>query len=212
VTRRPTFDRERDLCSQGYRLIAGIDEVGRGAIAGPVAAAAVILPLDGDIPWLSLVRDSKQLSPRQRERIFDLVQQSPIPIAVGIGMVPHTVIDEIGIVRATQKAMEKAVAQLTRAPDSLLIDALPLPDIALPQWSIVRGDQLSLSIACASILAKVSRDRYMRELDSLYPGYGLASHKGYPTRKHLLGLQRLGPSSIHRRSFAPVRRLITGGS
>lgn len=210
MIQRPTSDRERELRFQGYGLIAGIDEVGRGAIAGPVVAAAVILPLEVDLPWLSLVRDSKQLSPRKRENLFELMQRSSI--TMGIGMVPHTGVDETGIVKATQMAMGRAVEHLACPPDFLLIDALALPETPLPQWSLIRGDQLSLSIACASIVAKVSRDRYMVELDSSYPGYGLARHKGYPTRGHLLNLQQLGLSPIHRQSFAPVRRLIEGGS
>ena len=208
TTPPPTFDGERELNAQGYRLIAGIDEVGRGTIAGPVFAAAVILPLEANIPWLPLVRDSKQLSPRRREYLFKLMQQAGI--VMGIGVVPHTDIDKRGIVKATQLAMSRAVDQLPFAPDFLLIDALALPEVSLPQRSIVHGDQLSLSIACASIVAKVSRDRYMVELDSLHPGYGLARHKGYATKEHLRCLQQLGPCSIHRQSFAPVRRLIKG--
>ena len=206
LTPPPTFDGERELRAQGYRLIAGIDEVGRGTIAGPVFAAAVILPLEANISWLSLVRDSKQLSPRRREYLFELIQQTNI--ATGIGVVPHTDIDERGIVKATRMAMDRAIDQLPFTPDFLLIDALALPDVSLPQKGIVHGDQLSLSIACASIVAKVSRDRYMVELDSLYPDYGLARHKGYATREHLLCLQQLGPCPIHRQSFAPVRRLL----
>ena len=206
---RPTFDREKELKSRGYRLIAGIDEVGRGCIAGPVVAAAAVLPLEGSLPWLSLVRDSKQLTPRRRETLAELMRESDVP--VGIGMVPHSCVDEVGIVRATQMAMAEAVAALHCTPDFLLIDALALPGVSLPQRSIVRGDQLCVSIACASIVAKVSRDRYMVELEGVYPGYGLACHKGYPTRQHLLSLERLGCSPIHRRSFGPVRRLIEGG-
>jgi ribonuclease HII len=150
--RAPTFAKERELSAQGYRSIAGVDEVGRGALAGPVVAAAVILPLENDFPWLSRVRDSKQLTPRRREQISEWIQQSRI--AIGIGMASHTDIDAIGIVRATRMAMERAVHELTSPPDSLLIDALSLPGIPLPQWGIVRGDQLSLSIACASILPR----------------------------------------------------------
>jgi len=208
ITPPPTFDGERELNAQGYRLIAGLDEVGRGTIAGPVFAAAVILPLEANIPWLPLVRDSKQLSPRRREYIFKLIQQTNV--AIGIGVVPHTDIDKRGIVKATRLAMSRAIDQLPFTPDFLLIDALALPEVSLPQRSIVHGDQLSLSIACASIVAKVSRDRYMVELDSLHPGYGLARHKGYATKEHLRCLQQLGPCSIHRQSFAPVRRLIKG--
>ena len=204
----PTFDEERGLHKQGYRFIAGIDEVGRGAIAGPVVAAAVIMPFRVNIPWLSLVRDSKQLSPSKRKFLFDQIQKADLPI--GIGMVPQADIDEYGIVKSTQLAMSMAVDKLPFTPDFLLIDALALPEISLPQRSIVHGDQLSLSIACASIVAKVSRDRYMVELDSLYPDYGLARHKGYGTREHLLSLQQCGPSPLHRHSFAPVWRSIKG--
>jgi ribonuclease HII len=201
----PTFDEEAALHGQGFRLVAGVDEVGRGALAGPVMAAAVVLPVGADFPWLKLVRDSKQLSPKQRERVFDLVQCAGIPF--GLGSVPHAVIDRVGIVQATRMAMAQAVQALPSRPDFLLIDALSLPQVALPQKGIVRGDQLSCSIACASIMAKVSRDRQMTELDSVYPGYGLARHKGYGTRQHLQCLGRLGPCAIHRRSFAPVVQL-----
>jgi ribonuclease HII len=179
--------------------------VGRGALAGPVMAAAVILPLGADIPWLKLVRDSKQLSPRQRERVFDLVRGAGIPF--GLGSVPHATIDKVGIVRATRIAMAQAVEALPSRPDFLLIDALTLPEVDLPQKGMIRGDQLSFSIACASIMAKVSRDRRMTEFDGVYPGYGLARHKGYGTRQHLQCLGQLGPCAIHRRSFAPVAGL-----
>ncbi len=208
MTNPPTFNEERELHEQGYHFIAGIDEVGRGAIAGPVVAAAVILPLSTNISWLSLVRDSKQLSPSKRESLFKQIQEAELPI--GVGMVPQVDIDDYGIVKATQLAMSHAVENLPFTPDFLLIDALDLPGISLPQKSIVHGDQLSISIACASVVAKVSRDRYMVDLDSLYPDYGLARHKGYGTREHLLSLQQRGPCPLHRRSFAPVWRLIKG--
>ena len=208
MTDPPTFDQEMGLHEQGYYFIAGIDEVGRGAIAGPVVAAAVVLPLSINFPWLSLVRDSKQLSPSKREFLLEQIQKAELPI--GVGMVPQVYIDDYGIVKATQLAMSKAVEKLPFTPDFLLIDALPLPEVSLPQRSIFHGDQLSLSIACASIVAKVSRDRYMVELDNLYPNYGLARHKGYGTREHLLSLQQHGPCPLHRRSFAPVWRLIEG--
>lgn len=208
MIRLPTFDTEKELGGLGYRLVAGIDEVGRGALAGPVFAAAVIIPPDADFTWLSLVRDSKQLSPRQRERLFSLIQEDDIPM--GLGIVPHTVVDDVGIVRATQLAMCQAVASMPVVPDFLIIDALALPDIALPQKPIVDGDAACVSIACASVVAKVSRDRHMAELDGIYPGYGLAAHKGYGTSQHLAGLRQLGPSPIHRRSFNPIRRLIEG--
>src|SRR5512136_2940698 len=205
MTKLPTFDEEARLRARGFRLVAGVDEVGRGALAGPVMAAAVILPLGANFPWLRLVRDSKQLSPRQRERIFDLVRGAGI--SFGLGSVPHAIIDAVGVVRATRMAMAQAVEALPTRPDFLLIDALSLPEVCLPQKGIVRGDQLSFSIACASIMAKVSRDRQMTELDSMYPGYGMARHKGYGTRQHLQCLGRLGPCAIHRRSFAPVVQL-----
>lgn len=204
MPRPPTFNEEKKLYSQGYRFVAGVDEVGRGAIAGPVAAAAVILPFPANIPWLSLVRDSKQLSPSKRQAIFKLVEEAGL--ATGIGMIPQDEIDRQGIVKATQLAMSEAIDRLPLTPDFLLIDAMTLPDVSLPQKSIIHGDQLSLSIACASIVAKVSRDRHMVEQDSLYPGYGLASHKGYGTKEHMSNLQQRGPCPIHRQSFAPVRR------
>jgi ribonuclease HII len=202
MTKLPTFDEEERLQSQGFRLVAGVDEVGRGALAGPVMAAAVILPLGADFPWLKLVRDSKQLSPRQRERVFDLVRGAGV--LFGLGSVPHATIDDVGIVKATRMAMAQAVEALPSRPDFLLIDALSLPEVDLPQKGIIRGDQLSFSVACASIVAKVSRDRQMTELDGVYPGYGLARHKGYGTRQHLQCLCQMGPCAIHRRSFAPV--------
>jgi ribonuclease HII len=208
LIRLPTFDTEKELGGLGYRLVAGIDEVGRGALAGPVFAAAVMIPPDADFTWLPLVRDSKQLSARQRERLFYLIRQDNIPM--GLGVVPHTVVDDVGIVRATQLAMCQAVESMPVIPDFLIIDALALPDIALPQKPIVHGDETCISIACASVVAKVSRDRHMAELDGVHPGYGLAEHKGYGTSQHLAGLRQLGPSPIHRRSFAPVRRLIEG--
>ena len=202
----PSMEEEERLYQQGYRLIAGIDEVGRGCIAGPVVAAAVILPFPADIYWLSLVRDSKQLSPSKRQVIYKLIQETDIP--VGLGMVSNTEIDELGIVKATQMAMIQAVENLPVTPEYLLIDAMTLPGISIPQKSIIHGDGLSLSIASASIMAKVSRDQFMVEQDSLYPGYGLARHKGYGTREHISKLEELGPCPIHRLTFAPVWRYL----
>ena len=201
----PTFEHEKEILAQGYHFIAGVDEVGRGAIAGPVAAAAVILPRHIQAPWLTQVRDSKQLSRAQRERLFPLIQATAI--AAGVGMVSPGDIDASDIVQATRLAMRQAIEQLSPAPDFLVVDALKLPEVALPQRSIIHGDQLSLSIACASIIAKVTRDHYMDELDSLYPGYGFSCHKGYPTRQHLLNLQQAGACPVHRQTFSPVERL-----
>ena len=199
----PTFAEEERLRAQGYRLIAGIDEAGRGPLAGPVVAAAVILPPEERPSWLSLVRDSKQLTQLRREAIFDCIVESGI--AFGVGVVSHEVIDERGIAPATRLAMRYAVEQLSTRPDYLLIDYMRLPGVRIPQKGVVDGDSICVSIAAASIVAKVTRDRLMVELDGRYPGYGLAQHKGYGTREHLEALQKLGPCPIHRKTFQPVR-------
>ncbi len=203
MSQLPSFIEEKKLEAQGYRIIAGIDEVGRGALAGPVTAAAVILPSRMRGSWLKRVNDSKLLSPRERGYLFDYIQEAAI--STGIGMIPPEVIDGQGIIKATQMAMKLAIDQLSPSPESLLIDYMHLPEVALPQRGIKNGDRLCFSIACASIIAKVARDRLMVELDMTYPGYGLAQHKGYGTEKHISCLRRLGPSPIHRRSFRPVR-------
>lgn len=202
----PTFSEERLLAAQGYRLIAGVDEAGRGALAGPVVAAAVILPYHLDAPWLTQVKDSKQLSPVRREHLFHFIHESATTI--GIGTAPNDIIDNQGIIKATRLAMKMAIDQLSPPPESLLIDYLPLPEVPLPQKGITNGDKLCFSIACASIIAKVARDHLMLELGRSYPGYGLAQHKGYGTEGHLSCLHRLGPSPIHRQSFKPVKDLI----
>ncbi len=202
----PSFAEERILEAQGYRYIAGIDEVGRGALAGPVLAAAVILPHRIKAPWISLVRDSKQLSPAKRELLFHHIHK--IAVAIGIGLASHEVIDTQGIIKATQLAMQSAIDQLSPPAETLLIDYMHLPEVQLPQKGITNGDSLCFSIACASIIAKVTRDQLMMELDRTYPGYGLAHHKGYGTRGHLACLCRLGPSPIHRQSFKPVKNII----
>jgi len=202
----PSLAEEEILKAQGYQLIAGIDEAGRGALAGPVVAAAVILPSQIDAPWLNQVKDSKQLSPARRELLFGHINE--VAISVGIGMVHHKVIDNQGIVKATRLAMKLAIDHLSLPPESLLIDYMRLPEVPLPQKGITNGDELCLSIACASIVAKVTRDRLMVELDRIYPGYGLANHKGYGTKAHLSCLHRLGPSPIHRQSFRPISDII----
>jgi len=192
--------------SQGYRLIAGVDEVGRGALAGPVVAAAVILPVKLRARWLHQVRDSKCLIPARREFLFPRIQE--ITLSVGIGTVSHETIDNLGIARATRLAMKSAIEQLSPVPQHLLIDYLHLPELPIPQKGLVNGDGRCLSIACASIIAKVTRDRLMVEMDGIHPGYGFAQHKGYGTEKHLACLHHLGPCPIHRRSFQPLKGLV----
>ena len=206
----PNLDHEMELKSQGYQLIAGIDEVGRGALAGPVVASAVILPHPANLAWLGLVRDSKQLNSRQRESLFDLISKEAL--AVGTGIVPSQVIDSINILKATKLAMMQAVERLPRKPHFLIIDRVTLSQCPIPQRGITGGDRLCLSIACASIIAKVTRDRMMEEFDRIYPGYGFARHKGYGTGEHVSCLGKLGPSPIHRLYFAPVRSVIVSRS
>lgn len=201
--RLPSFAEEKALEAQGYRYIAGVDEVGRGALAGPVLAAAVILPGNMDPPWLSQIKDSKELTPARRQLLFHHIHE--IAVAIGIGLASPEVIDTQGIVKATRLAMKLAIEQLSPSPDTLLIDYLLLPEIELSQKGVVDGDSTCFSIACASIIAKVTRDRLMVELDKVYPGYLLANHKGYGTREHFACLQQLGPSPIHRQSFKPVK-------
>jgi ribonuclease HII len=190
-------------------LIAGLDEAGRGALAGPVAAAAVILPLDNPaaLAELSEVNDSKQLTAKTRERLFSRITQHAV--AYGVGLESAAVIDEIGIVAATKRAMVTAVSQLSPAAQYLLIDGrIRLKNVPLPQQAVIRGDGLSLSIAAASILAKVTRDRLMVELDAHYLPYGFALHKGYGTAMHMAALTKFGPTPHHRYSFAPLRQTL----
>ncbi|HHB90313.1 MAG TPA: ribonuclease HII [Anaerolineae bacterium] len=186
--------------------VAGLDEAGRGAWAGPVVAAAVILPPDPDLLAQALagVDDSKRLRPTAREQLYDRIQAVA---TVAVGVVSPEVIDEVGILNATYRAMRAALVALPQQPDALLIDYLPRPLGDWPQQRLVRGEQASLSIAAASIIAKVYRDRLMVELDARYPGYGFARHKGYGTAQHRRALDALGPCPIHRRSWAPIRQL-----
>ncbi|MBN2076703.1 MAG: ribonuclease HII [Dehalococcoidales bacterium] len=202
----PSFGEEKILKAQGYRYIAGVDEAGRGALAGPVVAAAVILPMNKDLPFISQVRDSKKLTPLKREYLFHHVHESAV--ALGIGMSGLETIDTLGIVTATRLAMKSAIEQLSPPADYMLVDYMRLPEVDLPQKGITHGDDLSYSIACASIIAKVSRDRLMMKLNQEYSGYGLANHKGYGTREHVECLRRLGPCPIHRKTFSPVREMI----
>lgn len=199
----PSFAEERMLEAQGYRLIAGVDEVGCGALAGPVVAAAIILPGRMRVRWAKQVNDSKLVTPARREMLFQRIQK--VAVSVGIGTVPHHVIDAQGLTKARRLAMKLAIEQLSPPPECLLIDYLHLPEVPLPQKGIINGDRLCFSIACASIMAKVTRDHLMEEMDKTYPGYGLARHKGYGTREHLACLRRLGPCPIHRQSYQPVK-------
>ena len=203
MSQPPNLDWEKRLRLQGYELIAGIDEAGRGALAGPVVAAAVILPSSSYPPWLKLVRDSKEISPKKRETLFHFIREEAV--SVGVGIVSAQIIDAANILKATQLAMKQAVEKLPRQPHFLIIDRLTLPHCPIPQEGITRGDKLCLSIACASIVAKVTRDHIMEELDEIHPDYGFAKHKGYGTRRHVSCLQQLGPSPSHRLSFAPVK-------
>ena len=201
----PDFTREQRLQQQGYPLVAGVDEAGRGPLAGPVVAAAVILPpdLSGAEPWLAMLDDSKRLSRSQRERAVGIVETHAL--CIGVGQVGPEEIDFLGIGPANIQAMMRAVADLLVQPSYLLLDYVPLKQCAFPFEPVVKGDRLSYSIAAASNVAKVTRDRLMRQADDLYPGYAFARHKGYATAHHLARLRELGPCGIHRRSFAPVR-------
>jgi ribonuclease HII len=189
---------EKAARAQGATCIAGVDEVGRGALFGPVVAAAVILPFDTRIRGL---RDSKQLPREDRERLVKIVERKAI--AIGIEEIDSDTIDRVNIYQASRLAMTAAVKKLTTSPDHLLIDAMQL-DIDCAQTSIIYGDSLSISIAAASVVAKIYRDQRMREFDGLYPQYGLASHKGYSTPEHLAALEKHGPCPMHRKTFRPV--------
>ena len=189
---------------QGYRVIAGIDEVGRGALAGPVVAAAVVLPEGLRIKG---VDDSKKLSPSMRERLCEVIMDQAL--AVGIGMGSPELVDRINILQATRHAMLEAVSKLSIQPDYLLIDGISTIDSPLPQKTIKKGDSLSLSIAAASIIAKVYRDRLMCDLDALHPGYGFAGHKGYGSSAHMEAISKLGPAAIHRLTFGGVKEHVS---
>jgi ribonuclease HII len=193
------------LLEQGYRLIAGVDEAGRGAWAGPVYAAAVILPLDGpDLRGaLDGVTDSKRLSPARREMLLPAIQRVALSVAVGTATAAE--VDKLGVVPATRLAMQRAIGALLPAPHALLLDYIALPEVGLPQRSLSKADQRCLSVAAASIVAKVSRDQCMVGLEQQHPGYGFDRHKGYGTPAHRAALERLGPSPIHRMSWEPLR-------
>jgi ribonuclease HII len=204
----PNLYEELVLRDAGHTRVAGLDEVGRGAWAGPVCAAAVVLPLDcSNLPdLLGGVRDSKLLSPAQRERFLPLILD--VAEAVGVGWATPAEVDEQGIVPATRQAMARAVGELDGRVDALLVDYLRLPDLDLPQRALPKADVRCLSVAAASIVAKVTRDQLMVALDRDLPGYGFARHKGYGTRQHREALARLGPSPIHRMSWRPIQEIL----
>ena len=199
---------ERELWQHGFQLVAGVDEAGRGPLAGPVVAAAVILPSAwseaGFDERLRDLNDSKQLTERQREDFFAILTAHP-QIRFAVSIVDADVIDRINILQATHRAMNEALAQLQPQPEHVLVDGRPVKSMALPNTALVKGDARSYSIAAASVLAKVTRDRMMREFEEKFPGYGFAGHKGYGTPQHLAAIAELGPCPIHRRSFAPLK-------
>ena len=197
----PTLREFEELAwRQGYRTVAGVDEAGRGPLAGPVVAAAVIFDPSVEIGGIN---DSKKLTEKKREELFGRIMETAV--AVGVGIMNHEVVDRVNILQATLAAMGEAVGKLSTPPDFLLIDGISRIPLAVPQRTIKKGDGRSVSIAAASIIAKVTRDRLMLEFDLLYPGYGLAAHKGYGCQAHLDAIARLGPSPIHRKTFRGVR-------
>lgn len=205
----PTLHYERVFQQRGFRYVAGCDEAGRGCWAGPVVAGTVVLPIT-EQPMCAVLRaagvqDSKRLSPGRREELVPLIQD--VALAWAIGKARPEEVDECGIARATRLAIQRALQQLHCFPDALLLDAFPLPEVDVPQEAIVKGDDLSLSIAAASVLAKVYRDAMMVDVDAEYPGYGFAQHKGYGTSQHQDALNTLGPTPLHRHSWAPILRL-----
>ncbi len=195
---------EKLVLSQGFTSVAGVDEAGRGALAGPVVAAAVILPKGVVLPG---VNDSKKLTPAKRDAMYDVIMENAL--AVGVGLGDHALIDRINILQATLQAMKQAVECLPIAPDYILIDGIFKISVPLPQKTIKKGDSASLSIAAASIIAKVTRDRLMTEYAELYPGYDFAAHKGYGCAAHLAAIAGLGPCEIHRKTFRGVKEHVS---
>jgi ribonuclease HII len=200
---------ERMASAMGYQVVAGVDEVGMGPLAGPVVGGAVVLRIGERIPGLN---DSKLMTPDERDRVDAIIRRRAV--AVSVCAVDHTQIVKLGLYKARILAHAGAVAGLRVKPEYLLIDAFDIPDTPLPQMAVVRGDKICASIMAASIVAKVARDRAMIEYDRLYPGYGFADHKGYATPSHRAAIRRLGPSPIHRTSWAPFRvsELVAGQS
>jgi ribonuclease HII len=199
----PDFSHEIGLAARGFPRVAGVDEAGRGPLAGPVAAAAVILPSSFSC---ALLDDSKKLTKRRREILYEEITANP-DIIWAVAMVGPEEIDGINILRATHKAMALALGSLAETPDIALVDGLPVKGLPVPHEALVKGDGLSFSIAAASVIAKVTRDRFMERIDSEFPAYGFARHQGYGTREHLEALRKHGPCRHHRRSFQPVSQL-----
>jgi ribonuclease HII len=211
----PSWDFEHDLYAKGHCAIAGVDEAGRGAWAGPLVAGAVIMPhpeaIECEPAWadgLEELRDSKMLTPETRERLLPLIRA--MAVGVGVGIVSPGLIDVIGIGPANRLAWVRALRSLGMRPDHLLLDAFKLPAMRIPQKAIIRGDEACISIAAASVVAKVTRDEIMRDLHETYPGWGFAQHKGYGTRHHTDAVRLLGVTPIHRKSFAPIKAAILG--
>jgi len=194
------YEQERLLKNSGYDLIAGVDEAGRGPLAGPVVIGAVILPLGCHLP---LLNDSKKLSAKQREELYHMIKE--VAISVQHVVIEKDVIDSVNIYQATILGMYQVIKRLIPEPQAVLIDAVPLPELTMPSVSLIGGDAISASIGAASIIAKVERDRIMLELDQQFPQYGFAKHKGYGTTEHIKALQQYGPCPIHRQSFEPIK-------
>jgi len=205
----PSLEVERTFWQQGHRYVAGCDEVGRGAWAGPVVAGAAVLPPDDPAICGLLraagLRDSKRLRPEERDALLPLIQE--VALTWALGQASAAEVDQLGVAAATRLAVRRALAELPVKPHALVLDAFPLPEVPLPQRALVRADDISLSVAAASVLAKVHRDRLMVALDARFPGYGFARHKGYGTSQHRAALEALGPSPLHRHTWAPVARL-----
>ena len=196
---------EKELYKDGIEYIAGVDEVGRGPLIGPVVAAAVILPKNYTLEGLN---DSKKLSEKKRDMFYDIINKDAI--AIGVGIIDENKIDEVNIYEATKLAMKAAIDSLSIKPEHVLIDAMPL-ELDIPTTSIIKGDAKSLSIAASSVIAKVTRDRMMYELDKKYPMYGFASHKGYPTKKHIEALNEFGLINGYRKTYTPIKDMIKEG-
>jgi ribonuclease HII len=199
VTQLDPWLYEHNAQERGYSCVAGVDEAGRGPLAGPVVAAAVVLPRSFNLEG---IKDSKKMTPLQRQDAYERIMAEAV--AVGVGIIHSEEIDRINILQATYQSMRSAIASLSVDVDYVLVDGYPIPRFATPQEGIIKGDSLSISISSASIIAKVTRDRIMEEMDLRYPGYGFARHKGYCTPEHLTAIYRLGVCEIHRKCFSPI--------